>query len=84
MKIATLEKPQGKNWRTAQRYRADFYHAKFPISGGYLVFVVLGRKWVRVTQGDLVSTDKSTRSHLPRFKMPLKEWQQMNKEKVNE
>ena len=83
MRIASLEKPQGITWRTAKRFKADFYHAKFPICGGYLVYAVVGRKWVRVTQGDLVSTDKSTRTHLARFKMPLSEWQQLNKEKFN-
>lgn len=84
MRIASLEKPQGVTWRTAKRFKADFYHTKFPICGGYLVYVIVGRKWVRVTQGDLVSTDKSTRTHLVRFKMPLSEWQQLNKESFNE
>ena len=84
MRVSTLEKPLSNLWANAQRYSANFYDTRYPICGQYLVYAVVGRKWVRITQGDLVSTDKSTRTHLARFKMPLSEWQQLNKEKFNE
>ena len=80
MKISTLEKPQGNNWHSAKRYHVDFYNAKFPFCGGYLVYVVVGRKCVRVTQGDLVSPDKKIRTNLTRFKMSVNDWQQLKKE----
>ena len=83
MQVSTLEKPQSNNWQTAQRYKVDFYHTKFPLCGGYLVYVVVGRKWVRVTQGDLVTPKRDIRTNLTRFKMSINDWQQLKKEIVN-
>tara|TARA_R100001594_G_scaffold126712_1_gene164042 strand:+ start:1028 stop:1174 length:147 start_codon:yes stop_codon:yes gene_type:complete len=48
------------------------------------VYAVIGRKWVRVTQGDLVLPNGEERHQLPRFKMPLKEWEKINKERFTE
>ena len=84
MKIATLEKPLSNSWANAQRYSADFYDSRYPICGKYLVYAVVGRKWVRVTQGDLVSPSSDLRSHLSRFKMSIHEWNNMRKEKFND
>ena len=81
MIISSIEKPIRTSWNTAKRYSAHFYNTKFPISGQYLVYVVVGRKWVRVTQGDLVS---NKRHQLSRFRMSLKEWNEIKKEKFDE
>jgi len=81
MKAGVLQKPIGKSWSTAQRYIVDFYEPKYPISGGHLVYVVVGRKWVRVTKGDLVSND-DTRHQLSRFRISINEWNNLIKRKL--
>tara|TARA_Y100000996_G_C22550713_1_gene653596 strand:+ start:1982 stop:2134 length:153 start_codon:yes stop_codon:yes gene_type:complete len=44
------------------------------------VYVVEGRKWARISQGDLVSDNN--RSALVRFRMSIKEWEKLpSKEK---
>jgi len=53
--MAKIEKPQSPVWKNAQRYRARFFDSRFPICGTHLVYVVEGRKWARISQGDLVS-----------------------------
>ena len=82
--MSTIQKPPSKTWSTALRYKADFYDTRYPICGRYLVYAVIGRKWVRVTQGDLVMPNGEERHQLPRFKMPLKEWEKINKERFTE
>ncbi len=84
MRVSTLEKPLSNLWANAQRYSANFYDTRYPICGQYLVYAVVGRKWVRVTQGDLVLPNGEERHQLPRFKMPLKEWEKINKERFIE
>ena len=84
MQVSTIQKPPSKTWSTALRYKADFYDTRYPICGGYLVYAVIGRKWVRVTQGDLVSTNGEERHQLSRFKMSLKEWEKIKKERFIE
>ena len=49
MRVSTLEKPLSNLWANAQRYSANFYDTRYPICGQYLVYAVVGRKWVRVT-----------------------------------
>tara|TARA_R100000700_G_scaffold35549_1_gene44210 strand:- start:41 stop:223 length:183 start_codon:yes stop_codon:yes gene_type:complete len=47
------------------------------------VYVVEGRKWARISQGDLVSDDN--RSALARFRMSMKEWERLpSKEKYDD
>jgi hypothetical protein len=65
--MAKIEKPQSPVWKNAQRYRARFFDSRFPICGTHLVYVVEGRKWARISQGDLVSDNN--RSALVRFRM---------------
>ena len=81
--MAKIEKPQSPVWKNAQRYRARFFEARFPICGTHLVYVVEGRKWARISQGDLVSDDN--RSALVRFRMSMKEWEKLpSKEKYDD
>jgi len=70
--MAKIEKPQSPVWKNAQRYKARFFESRFPLCGTYLVYVVEGRKWARISQGDLVTKDN--RSSLARFKMSIKDW----------
>ena len=78
--MAKIEKPQSPVWKNAQRYRARFFDSRFPICGTHLVYVVEGRKWARISQGDLVSDNN--RSALVRFRMNIKEWEKLpSKEK---
>tara|TARA_R100000773_G_scaffold39949_1_gene35670 strand:- start:41 stop:223 length:183 start_codon:yes stop_codon:yes gene_type:complete len=47
------------------------------------VYVVEGRKWARISQGDLVSDNN--RSALARFRMSMKEWEKLpSKEKYDD
>tara|TARA_R100001129_G_scaffold177101_1_gene151716 strand:+ start:467 stop:649 length:183 start_codon:yes stop_codon:yes gene_type:complete len=47
------------------------------------VYVVEGRKWARISQGDLVS--ENNRSALARFRMNIKEWEKLpSKEKYDD
>jgi|TARA_A100001011_G_scaffold398229_2_gene501880 hypothetical protein len=47
------------------------------------VYVVEGRKWARISQGDLVNKDN--RSALTRFKMSIKDWDRLpSKEKYDD
>jgi hypothetical protein len=47
------------------------------------VYVVEGRKWARISQGDLVSDNN--RSALVRFRMNIKEWEKLpSKEKYDD
>jgi hypothetical protein len=47
------------------------------------VYVVEGRKWARISQGDLVTKDN--RSALTRFKMSRKDWDKLpSKEKYDD
>ena len=81
--MAKIEKPQSPVWKNAQRYRARFFEARFPICGTHLVYVVEGRKWARISQGDLGSKD--SRRSLARFKMSMKEWERLpSKEKYDD
>ena len=78
--MAKIEKPQSPVWKNAQRYKARVFESRFPICGTHLVYVVEGRKWARISQGDLVSDDN--RSALVRFRMSMKEWEKLpSKEK---
>ena len=83
MRVSTLEKPLSNLWAYAQRDSAYFYDTMYPICWQYLVYAVVGRKWVRITQGDLVTPSK-IRSQLSRFKMSIQEWNKLRKEKFNE
>ena len=81
--MAKIEKPQSPVWKNAQRYRARFFESRFPICGTHLVYVVEGRKWARISQGDLVSDNN--RSALVRFRMNIKEWEKLpSKEKYDD
>ena len=81
--MAKIEKPQSPVWKNAQRYRARFFDSRFPICGTHLVYVVEGRKWARISQGDLVSDN--SRSALVRFRMNIKEWEKLpSKEKYDD
>ncbi len=81
--MAKIEKPQSPVWKNAQRYRARFFDSRFPICGTHLVYVVEGRKWARISQGDLVSDNN--RSALVRFRMNIKEWEKLpSKEKYDD
>ena len=81
--MAKIEKPQSPVWKNAQRYKARFFESRFPICGTHLVYVVEGRKWARISQGDLVSKD--SRSSLARFRMSMKEWERLpSKEKYDD
>ena len=81
--MAKIEKPQSPAWKNAQRYRARFFDSRFPICGTHLVYVVEGRKWARISQGDLVSDN--SRSALVRFRMNIKEWEKLpTKEKYDD
>ena len=75
--ISTIEKPLSPVWKNAQRYKARFFESKHPLCGTYLVYAVVGRKWARVSQGDLVLPDKSSRYQLPRFRISVKEWERL-------
>ena len=56
MKRTTLAtKPKGKTWRTAKAFNVDFtsiylrkINQRLPVSGGRLVWAVVGRKHVRI------------------------------------
>jgi len=81
--MAKIEKPQSPVWKNAQRYRARFFESRVPLCGTYLVYVVEGRKWARISQGDLVTKDN--RSALARFKMSIKDWVKLpSKEKYDD
>lgn len=48
-------KPHGKSWRTAKAYDVDFtsiylrgINQRLPVSGGRMVWAVVGRKHVRI------------------------------------
>ena len=75
-KIPKIVKPKGTSWTSADRYNATFYLAKVPLSGGHLVFATVGRKWVKISKGDLLF--KGLRSKTSRFRLSLKEWQNCN------
>ena len=78
--MSKIEKPLSPVWKNAQRYKARFFESRFPLCGTYLVYVVEGRKWARISQGDLVSDNN--RSALVRFRMSMKEWEKLpSKEK---
>ena len=84
-KISTLEKPLSPVWKNAQRYKARFFESKYPLCGTYLVYVVEGRKWARISQGDLVTSDKSSRHALTRFMIGIKDWSRLpSKEKYDD
>ena len=40
--------PTEATWANAQLYRCDLYDTRHPVSGTRLVWVVGGRKWVRL------------------------------------
>ena len=81
--MSKIEKPQSLVWKNAQRYKARFFESRYPLCGTYLVYVVEGRKWARVSQGDLVNKD--SRSALTRFKMSRKDWDKLpSKEKYDD
>ena len=40
--------PTEATWSTAKLYRCDLYDTRYPVSGTRLVWVVVGRKWVRL------------------------------------
>ena len=84
MIMSKIEKPMSKSWANAKRYSAHFYDTRFLICGQYLVYAVVGRKWVKVSQGDLVSSDKTIRSQMSRFRMTLKDWLKIRKESFDE
>lgn len=75
--ISTIEKPTSQVWKNAKRYKARFFESKYPLCGTYVVYAVIGRKWVRISQGDLVLPDKSGRHQLPRFRMSVREWDKL-------
>jgi len=39
--------PTEATWANAKLYRCDLYDTRYPVSGTRLVWVVVGRKWVR-------------------------------------
>ena len=39
--------PTEATWSTAKLYRCDLYDTRYPVCGTRLVWVVVGRKWVR-------------------------------------
>lgn len=81
--MSKIEKPLSPVWKNAQRYKARFFESRFPLCGTYLVYVVEGRKWARISQGDLVNNDN--RSALTRFKMSIKDWDRLpSKEKYDD
>ena len=47
MKLSPSWKPTEKTWSDAQLYRCDLYDTRYPVCGTRLVWVVVGRKWVR-------------------------------------
>ena len=74
MKRTTLKtKPTGKSWRTAQAYDVDFssiylrgINQRLPVSGGRMVWAVVGRKPVRIC---------TPITHI-KFRMHRNEWDQ--------
>ena len=40
--------PTEATWANAKLYRCDLYDTRHPVSGTRLVWVVVGRKWVRL------------------------------------
>ena len=42
-----IQRPPEKTWADAQLYRCDLYDTRYPVCGTRLVWVVVGRKWVR-------------------------------------
>ena len=42
-----IQRPPEKTWSDAQLYRCDLYDTRYPVCGTRLVWVVVGRKWVR-------------------------------------
>ena len=47
MKLSHNWKPTEKTWADAKLYRCDLYDTRYPVCGTRLVWVVVGRKWVR-------------------------------------
>ena len=43
-----IQRPPEKTWSDAQLYRCDLYDTRYPVCGTRLVWVVVGRKWVRL------------------------------------
>ena len=42
-----IQRTPEKTWSDAQLYRCDLYDTRYPVCGTRLVWVVVGRKWVR-------------------------------------
>ena len=40
-------KPSAATWRTAKLFDVNLYHHKAPLCGQRLIWVIVGRKWVR-------------------------------------
>ena len=54
-RVTRSTKPQGKTWRTAKAFSVDFtsiylrkINQRLPVSGGRIVWAVVGRKHVRI------------------------------------
>jgi len=66
MKVMKKWKPKGA-WKTAKFFKVRLFEPKLPICGSFLVWAVVGYKWVRVM--NLVHTVK--------FKMSRKAWDEL-------
>ena len=42
-----IQRTPEATWSNAQLYRCDLYDTRYPVCGTRLVWVVVGRKWVR-------------------------------------
>ena len=56
-------KPKGA-WQTAKLYKARFFEPRLPLCGSFLVWAIVGYKWVRIM----------SYTHTTKFKMSRKLW----------